>query len=82
MNAGPPSPLPESKGRSLLAILLALGLFLGACAVLLLLSGGFFGLVLIIGGGVFAMAALHYVTWGWWLSKKIREEVEAEDEES
>ena len=30
-------------------------------------------------GGVFGLAALHYVVWGWWLGRMIRRDVEAEE---
>lgn len=70
----------QKRRGSFLAIFLAIVLLLAACIVLFFLTGGMFGPVLLIGGGVFAMAAFHYVVWGWWLGRIIREESEADEE--
>jgi hypothetical protein len=57
-----------------------LGLLLAAAAAAIIFAGlffltqGIFGLVVLVGGGVFAMAALHYVIWGRWLSRVLHEE--------
>jgi hypothetical protein len=54
---------------------LTIGLF-----VLMLQFGGPLAIaaVLVFGlGGVIAL--FHYVIWGWWLARTIREEVEAEE---
>ena len=78
----PPLPPEEQKPtRSFLPIALALAVLLLVCTGLFFLSLGFFGVVLVMGGGVFAVAALHYIVWGWWLSKIIRDDVEAEEAE-
>ena len=57
-------------------------LFGFVCVVLIFLTVGFFGSILVMAGGLFGFAALHYLVWGWWLSKFIRDEVAAEDEEA
>ena len=49
-------------------------------AGLALLVGSWLGWAILIVAGIFAFAALHYVCWGWWLSKVIHEEVEAEEQ--
>ena len=37
--------------------------------------------MIVVGGGVFALAAFHYLVWGWWLSEKLyREEAEADSQ--
>ena len=50
---------------------------------LVMLTGGYLGLVILVGGGVFAMAAFHYLVWGWWLSESLRrEQAEADEREA
>ena len=50
---------------------------------LVMLTGGYLGLVILVGGGVFAMAGFHYLVWGWWLSDSIRrEQAEADEREA
>lgn len=74
-------PIDTAPARSsFLPIVLALGVLGLVCVGLFFLTGGFFGIVLIIGGGVFALAAVHYLVWGWWLSGIIREDVAAEEQ--
>jgi hypothetical protein len=68
-----------ARGSSWLPIMLASLLAAVVCIVLFFLTLGGFGMVLAIGGGVFAFIGLHYVVWGWWLSRMIREEVEQEE---
>lgn len=72
----PPEPTPPRS--SYLSIVLAALLGMGVFAVLFFLTLGAVGPMLLIGGGVFALAAFHYIVWGWWLSKLIRDEVEEE----
>jgi len=71
---------PEAKPpASWLTLLIAAGVGLMILTALVMLTGGYLGLVIVVGGGVFAMAAFHYLVWGWWLSDKLyREEAEAE----
>lgn len=59
----------------LLAAMLALAVFLG----LFFLTLGAVGPMVVIGGGVFALAAFHYVVWGWWLGRVIRADAEEDD---
>jgi hypothetical protein len=78
-------PDEPARGSSLLPIALAVVLFGAVCVVLIFLTVGFFGSILVMAGGLFGFAALHYVVWGWWLGKVIRDEVateEAEDDSS
>ncbi|HEX4146506.1 MAG TPA: hypothetical protein VHY91_23600 [Pirellulales bacterium] len=77
---------PEPEGpkppASWLSLLLAAGVGFMILAGLVMLTGGYLGLVIVVGGGVFAMAAFHYLVWGWWLSDKLRRaEAEAEAEQ-
>ena len=74
-------PDEPARGSSWIPIALAAVLFGFVCVVLIFLTVGFFGSILVMAGGLFAFAALHYVVWGWWLSKFIRDEVAAEEEE-
>jgi hypothetical protein len=81
-------PMPErpaaapSRPASLWAVILA-----GVAALIVAAGIGFLmipvaGVALAAAGIVFvfvAIAAFHYVVWGWWLSGVIREEVEAEE---
>jgi hypothetical protein len=72
-------PEPQEKARgSFLAIILAGSLGLAAVTGLVFITLGLFGPVLAIAGVIFGFAALHYVVWGWWLPRMIREEDEAE----
>lgn len=59
----------------MLAGVLAAAVFLG----LFFLTLGAIGPMVVIGAGVFALAAFHYVVWGWWLSRMIRRDVEEEE---
>ena len=47
---------------------------------LVMLTGGYLGLVILVGGGVFAMAGFHYLVWGWWLSKRLSTRRRAADQ--
>jgi hypothetical protein len=74
-------PAPEEKRRgSILSIILAGSLALAAVTGLVFITLGLFGPVLAIAGIIFGFAALHYVAWGWWLPRMIRDEDEAEQE--
>ncbi len=72
-------PQHETRHHSIWPLLLATGLALVVATILVLLSLGFFGLVLGISAAVCALAALHYLTWGWWLGRMIEEEAEQDD---
>jgi hypothetical protein len=74
---------PEREGpkppASWFTLLLAAGVGIMILAALVMLTGGFLGLVIVVGGGVFALAAFHYLVWGWLIGDKLRrEEAEAE----
>ena len=73
-----PSPPAPAQGNWL-GLLLALGAGLIIFVALAFLTGGFLALVVVVAGGVFALAALHYLVWGWWLSKLLYEEEAAEN---
>jgi hypothetical protein len=71
---------PESRPRGsflsiVLALMVAVALFVG----LFFLTLGLVGPILVLGVGVFALAAFHYLVWGWWLSGAIRRDVEEEE---
>jgi hypothetical protein len=81
----PRRPDPAPKPGAWISILLAGVVAFALCAGLFLLMLQFGGplavvAVLVFGlGGVIAL--FHYVIWGWWLGRTIREEVEAEERE-
>ena len=80
----PPNHEPPPS-QSPLSIVLALfaGLVLsGVLCVLFYLSGGTLGIVLIF-PLLFLVVGFHYIVWGWWLGKYIRDrEGESVDDES
>ena len=84
-SAVPRRPDPPPKPGAWISILLAGVVALALCAGLFLLMLQFGGplaivAVLVFGlGGVIAL--FHYLIWGWWLGRTIREEVEAEERE-
>src|SRR5690348_15995904 len=71
---------PQKARGSFLAVFMAIVLAMAVCIVLYFLTAGVFGPALLIGGGVFALAAFHYVVWGWWLGRIIREEAQADED--
>ena len=73
MPTKPPAPPEPKRGSSWLAILLTSMGGVVVIAVLLFLTQGVLGGVLVIGGIVFALTAFHYLVWGWWLEKLIRQ---------
>ena len=81
----PRRPDPTPRPGAWISILLAGVVGLALCAGLFLLMLQFGGplavvAVLVFGlGGVIAL--FHYLVWGWWLGRTIREEVEAEERE-
>jgi hypothetical protein len=79
----PERPAAKPAQTSWLSLLLAAGVGMMILFALVMLTGGYLGLVIVVGGGVFALAAFHYLVWGWWLSDKLyREEAEAEAAEA
>jgi protein-S-isoprenylcysteine O-methyltransferase Ste14 len=77
-----PPPEPTPQRGSWLSVVLASMLLLVVCTLLFFLTLGGFGWVMVAGGCVFAFAAFHYLVWGWWLGRVIREDVEAEDRDA
>ena len=76
----PRRPEPNEPRRSILSIVLAFVLLGVASAVLFLLTLGSFGQVIAIGGMIMLVIGFHYVVWGWWLGKIIRDEERDSDE--
>jgi len=77
----PPRPEPPSAPQgSALPIILAAILALVIGAVLIVLTIGVFAYVMAAIAILFGVAALHYVVWGRWLMKSVRDEVEAEEQ--
>ena len=75
-------PDSEVARGSFLSILLAGLLALAILVGLFFLTLGAVGPMVLIAVGVFALAAFHYLVWGWWLSRYIHDEVEEEDREN
>jgi len=73
-----PKPEAPRPSKSWISILLAAMLAAMVAIGLMFLTLGVTGIVILIGAGVFGLAALHYLVWGWWLTRSIREEQEAE----
>ncbi|MCH2128486.1 MAG: hypothetical protein MK179_05045 [Pirellulaceae bacterium] len=67
-------PEPPKPHRTILSIFLAFVLFAIVSAVLFFLTLGSFGQVFVIGGVILMVIGFHYVVWGWWLGRIIREE--------
>jgi drug/metabolite transporter superfamily protein YnfA len=78
--SSPPDPPAPNRG-SLVPILLAILFFSLVSLVLIFLTLGSFGLILLAAGGLFLVAGLHYLVWGWWLGRVIREEESDEENE-
>jgi hypothetical protein len=82
----PPRPTPPAEpaaARSSVGIWLALGvavMIVVALAMIVTLAMGAppLAAAIGIGGGVFALAGLQYLLWGWWLGPKLRREAEEE----
>ncbi len=76
-------PHRSSRG-AWLAIFLALAAFAGAYVALVFLSLGFLAPLVVIGGLVFLFTAFHYLVWGWWLGRVVRQarENDGDDEET
>ncbi|MEX2186727.1 MAG: hypothetical protein WD875_08035 [Pirellulales bacterium] len=67
--------------RSSLSVWLALGvglLIVAVLAAIVMLAMGAppLAAAIAIGGGVFALAGLQYLLWGWWLGPKLRRDAE------
>ena len=75
----PSSPPPDAQTSGCLGLVLAgmAAIFIVACLVML--SSGLLANALLVGGVFFAYAFFHYTVWGWWLSARIRRDVEDEE---
>ena len=72
----PNFPAPDEKPRrgTWLTVLLAFGMAIaGLLSLALMPLVGFMPVVIL---AVFGFVALHYFTWGWWLSGIVRDEEE------
>jgi hypothetical protein len=66
---------------SWLAVLIVLGFGVTVVVGLIALTG-VAGLYIVLAlAGVLGFAAFHYLLWGWWLTKRIRQEPESEEVE-
>ena len=74
----PRSSSPWRRFLSLLSALFGLGI---VCVILVVCSFGNLA-ALVVAGGIFAFGAVHYLIWGWWLSKSIRDQVAEEDRQT
>ncbi len=70
----------SSPWSIVLAGITGLVLFVGFIFLAAPLGGIVLGVGVIL-GGIFVIAFLHYLLWGYWLGNSIREEVEAEERE-
>lgn len=70
---------PTENRSSLFSTVMTLAVIVLLIAVIYGLSMGTAGPALAIAAAVFALGALHYVVWGWWMGGMIREDVEAEE---
>jgi hypothetical protein len=77
-----PPDTPAPKRSSFLSTVVILALTVLLIAGIYGLSLGTAGPALIIVAVVFALGALHYLIWGWWMGRMIRDDVEAEERES
>ncbi len=73
-------PPPPPAGHSWLPFVLVLGLLGFVLAGSFMLAGieltlAIAGVSVVLGGA----AAFHYIVWGWWLSRYLREDVEADE---
>lgn len=79
----PPLPprleLPEQPRGSWLAILLMAGVTGMLVVVLTFLTIGYFGPVLIVAAAMGCIVLFHYVVWGWWLGKVLRQAAAEEE---
>ncbi len=76
----PERPIEQPKsGRSWIPIALLVLAGFVAYLALVFLTLGVFGPVLIIGGALLGIVMFHYVVWGWWLGKVIRDASDEDD---
>jgi protein-S-isoprenylcysteine O-methyltransferase Ste14 len=78
--SGGSEPKPSTRKDWGTVIVVVLGLLM-SFGVLLALPIGFFGPVIILGGGMFVgLMAFHYLVWGRWLTRIIEQERAAEND--
>ena len=66
----------------MVSVLLAFMLFCLLSIGLVLLSYFYFLPIFIVGAAIFGFTGFHYLLWGWWLGRMIREEGEGDEEET
>lgn len=82
MSSAPPRPTqPPPRRGSWFGVLLAGAVGLFFLVGLLFLTLGYFGPVVLLAAGIFAFALLHYLVWGWWLARAVRDEAAEDDDE-
>jgi len=79
----PQPPTAPPSWNSWLPLVLVFGLLVFVLAVSFMLAGTVLTLVIagvavVLGGA----AAFHYIVWGWWLSRYIHDDVEAEEKQA
>jgi len=75
----PPEDAPARRGNwfgILLVALIGFAIYLA----LSFLTLNFIGPVLLVGGVLMLIVLFHYVVWGWWLGRVLRQADEEEDE--
>lgn len=75
---GPTPAEPKRPGGSLIPVLTVLGFVLAVIVVLVGFTGPAGLYVVLAISGVFGFAALHYLLWGWWLMRRLRDANEGE----
>lgn len=75
----PPLPTPGEKPRhsNWITVLLAFMLAIGGLVSLMVMPLVGYAPVIIL--AVFGFVALHYFTWGWWLTNLVRKEQDNDD---
>ncbi len=71
----PTEPAPARSSNSLLTVIMLLLIGTVSAGLLLMLPTGFIGPVMVFGGLLFfGMMAFHYVVWGRWMTRILRDE--------
>lgn len=73
----PPAPPEKPRSSNWLTIGLAFLMAIGGIVSLMVMPLVGYAPVIVL--AVFGFIALHYFTWGWWLSKLLREQPEEEE---
>jgi hypothetical protein len=69
----PPPPEEPQRGISWMSLFLVTLLGVVSVAALFFVTNGVLGGVIVVGGVIFAVTALHYFVWGKWLENTIRQ---------